>query len=75
MLVFPASNDLVDSVQSVLGRTSLFREGELVNALLKRGLEGEKGEPDKRLDGVPVACCGVGENPTVYREVDRGDAE
>lgn len=74
MLVDPASNDLVDSVQSTLGAASFFAV-ELRKALVKRGLDGENGDPEARLDGFSDSCCGVGENPTVYRDVDRGEAE
>ena len=74
VLVFPANNDLVDSVKSGFCAIS-FMDEELTRALLNSGLDGEKGDPERRLPGVADGCCGVGEKPTVYREVDSGEAE
>jgi len=73
VLVDPSKCGRVDSVKSALGATSLRAAG-LRKRLLNSGLEGEKGEPDRRLDGVPEACCGIGEKPTAKRDVDMGDA-
>lgn len=73
VLVAPSNNERVDSVKSALGTTSLRAVG-LKKRLLNSGLDGEKGDPERRREGVAEACCGVGEKPTVKREVDRGDA-
>jgi len=73
VLVTPSNNERVDSVKSALGSTSLRVVG-LKKRLLNSGLDGEKGDPERRREDVPEGCCGVGEKPAAKREVERGDA-
>ena len=73
VLVAPSKSDRVGSVISALGTASL-RAAVPRKRLLNSGLEGEKGEPDRRADGVAETCCGVGEKATAKRDVDMGDA-
>ena len=73
VLVAPSSSERVDSVKPALGTDSLRAAG-LRRRLLNSGLEGEKDEPDRRLDGVSEICCGVGEKLSAKREVDMSEA-